>query len=58
MMDRRHKLAAVAAVSAWIVLAGIVAATAHDHDDDEDRTFTFALWGDTPYTTGETGETA
>jgi hypothetical protein len=53
MMDRRHKLASVAAVSAWIVLGGIVAATAHDHDDDEDRTFTFALWGDTPYSTAE-----
>jgi hypothetical protein len=48
-MDRRHKLAAVGAVSAWIVLAGVLAAPAHDRDDDEDRTFTFALWGDTPY---------
>src|SRR4029079_14490578 len=49
MMDRRHKLAAVGAVSAWMLLAGVMAAPAHDRDDDEDRTFTFALWGDTPY---------
>lgn len=49
MMDRRQRLAAVGAVSAWIVLAGVLAAPAHDRDDDEDRTFTFALWGDTPY---------
>jgi len=42
-------LAAVGAVSAWVVLAGVLAAPAHDRDDDEDRTFTFALWGDTPY---------
>ena len=53
MMDRRHRLASVAAVSAWIVLAGVMASTAHDRDDDEDRTFTFALWGDPPYTTAE-----
>jgi hypothetical protein len=32
-----------------MVLAGVLAAPAHDRDDDEDRTFTFALWGDTPY---------
>jgi hypothetical protein len=49
MMDRRLKLAAVGAVSAWMVLAGVMAAPAHDRDDDDDRTFTFALWGDTPY---------
>ena len=53
MRDRRRKLAAVGAVSAWIVLAGVLAAPAHDRDDDEDRTFTVALWGDTPYTAGE-----
>ena len=53
MTDRRHKLAAVGAVSAWMVLAGVLAAPAHDRDDDEDRTFTVALWGDTPYTAGE-----
>jgi hypothetical protein len=53
MMDRRHRLASVAAVSAWIVFAGVMAAPAHDRDDDEDRTFTFALWGDTPYSAAE-----
>jgi hypothetical protein len=53
MMDRRRKLAAVGAVSAWIVLAGVMAAPAHDRDDDEDGTFTFALWGDTPYSATE-----
>jgi hypothetical protein len=53
MMDRRHKWAAVGAVSACVVLAGVIVATAHDRDDDEDRTFTVALWGDTPYTTAE-----
>ena len=53
MMDRRRKWAAVGAVSASIVLAGVMAAPAHDRDDDEDRTFTVALWGDTPYTTAE-----
>jgi hypothetical protein len=53
MLDRRHKLAAVGAVSAWLVLAGVLAAPAHDRDDDEDRTFTVALWGDTPYSATE-----
>jgi len=54
MMDRRRTWAAVGAVSALLVLAGVVAGLAHDRDDDdEDRTFTFALWGDTPYSAVE-----
>ena len=52
MMDRRRKVAAVGVVSAWIVLAGVMAGFAHDRDDDDD-TFTFALWGDTPYSAVE-----
>jgi len=53
MMDRRHKLAAVAAVSAWFAFSGVVAGAHDDRDDDDRGTFTVALWGDTPYSTVE-----
>ena len=54
MMDRRHKLAAVAAVGALSVLVGVVGAVADDGDDDvRQNAFTVALWGDTPYSATE-----
>jgi len=54
MMDRRRTWAAVGAVSAWLILIGVVAGLAHDRDDDDEgQTFTFALWGDMPYTDAE-----
>jgi hypothetical protein len=53
MIDRRRKVVAVGVVSAWIVLAGVAAGVAHGWDYDEERTFTFALWGDTPYSAVE-----
>src|ERR1041385_5155581 len=56
MRDRRRKRAAVGAVSALLVLVGVGAAWAHDDDDrdrGDERKFTFALWGDTPYSDGE-----
>ena len=57
MMDRRHKWAAVAATGALLVLVGVVGAVADDGDDDvRQNAFTVALWGDTPYNTGETSK--
>jgi hypothetical protein len=54
MMDRRHKWAAVAAIGALSLLVGVVGAAADDGDDDaRQNAFTFALWGDTPYSATE-----
>jgi hypothetical protein len=54
MMDRRHKWATVAAMSALSVLVGVVGAVADDGDDDvRQNAFTVALWGDMPYSAAE-----
>jgi hypothetical protein len=57
MRDRRWKWAAVGAVSALCVLVAVVGGVADDGDDDDDGLkFTFALWGDTPYSATEVGK--
>jgi hypothetical protein len=53
MRDRRGKWAVAAAMGALFVMAGAAGATADDRDDEDGKTFTFALWGDTPYSAAE-----
>jgi len=51
MMDRSRTWAAVGAVGALLVLAGVARAVAGGWDYDDK--FTVALWGDTPYSAAE-----